>query len=105
MNRRSCERLSSQITVKFSCCQIDYDGVVKNLSESGMFISTSGMNFPFESKLEILMPAGHKVFKIPVEVTRMIKSADLYDCIGVRIIDPSHEYLEFVSRFSDTDFY
>jgi hypothetical protein len=84
--------------VKFSCCYIDYDGVVTNISDNGMFISTSGMNFPFESKLEILMPTGHKVLKIPVEVTRMIKSDNLYDCIGVRLISPSQDYLEFVSN-------
>ncbi len=88
----------SNIKVKFSCCHIDYDGVVTNISESGMFISTSGMNFPFESKLEILMSTGHRVLKIPVEVTRMIKSADLYDCIGVRLINPSQDYMEFVSN-------
>ncbi len=88
----------SNIKVKFSCCHIDYDGVVTNISESGMFISTGGMNFPFESKLEILMSTGHRVLKIPVEVTRMIKSADLYDCIGVRLINPSQDYMEFVSN-------
>ena len=88
----------SNIKVKFSCCHIDYDGIVKNISESGMFISTSGMNFPFESKLEILMPTGHRVLKIPVEVTRIIKSANLYDCIGVRLINPAQDYLEFFSK-------
>lgn len=98
MNKRASERLLSNIKVKFSCCHIDYDGVVTNISESGMFISTSGMNFPFESKLEILMSTGHRVLKIPVEVTRMIKSADLYDCIGVRLINPSQDYMEFVSN-------
>lgn len=98
MNKRASERLLSNIKVKFSCCHIDYDGVVTNISESGMFISTTGMNFPFESKLEILMSTGHRVLKIPVEVTRMIKSADLYDCIGVRLINPSQDYMEFVSN-------
>ena len=98
MNKRASERVLSNIKVKFSCCHIDYDGVVTNISESGMFISTSGMNFPFESKLEILMSTGHRVLKIPVEVTRMIKSADLYDCIGVRLINPSQDYLELVSN-------
>lgn len=98
MNKRASERVLSNIKVKFSCCHIDYDGVVTNISESGMFISTGGMNFPFESKLEILMSTGHRVLKIPVEVTRMIKSADLYDCIGVRLINPSQDYMEFVSN-------
>jgi hypothetical protein len=98
MNKRASERVLSNIKVKFSCCHIDYDGVVTNISESGMFISTSGMNFPFESKLEILMSTGHRVLKIPIEVTRMIKSADLYDCIGVRLINPSQDYMEFVSN-------
>jgi len=102
MERRAFERMLSNIKVKFSCCHIDYDGVVTNLSENGIFISTSGMNFPFESKLEILMPTGHRVLKIPVEVTRMIKSADLYDCIGVRLINPSQDYLKFVSNLNSS---
>jgi len=99
MQRRASERIQSNFTVRFSCCNCDYEGTVMNISEQGMFISTNRMNFPFDSDLEILVDTGSEILKVPVTVTRINKSRDYYDCLGVKIQAPSQNYLRFVQSF------
>ena len=96
MQRRASERIPSNFTVRFSCCNCDYEGTVMNLSEDGMFIMTNRMNFPFDSDIEILVDTGGEILKVPVTVMRINKSGDYYDCLGVKIPAPSENYRGFV---------
>jgi hypothetical protein len=96
MQRRASDRIPSNFTVRFSCCNCDYEGTVMNLSEDGMFITTNRMSFPFDSELEILVDAGSEILRVPVRVMRIIKSRDYYDCLGVKIPAPSQNYIGFV---------
>jgi hypothetical protein len=86
MQRRASDRIPSNFTVRFSCCN----------SEDGMFITTNRMSFPFDSELEILVDAGSEILRVPVRVMRIIKSRDYYDCLGVKIPAPSQNYIGFV---------
>jgi len=97
MQRRASERIPSNFTARFSCCNCDYEGTVLNISEEGMFIMTNRMSFPFDSDIEILVHTGSEILKIPVTVMRINKSRDYYDCLGVKIPAPSRNYVEFVN--------
>lgn len=96
MQRRASDRIPSNLTVRFSCCNCDYEGTVMNLSEDGMFITTNRMSFPFDSDLKILINTGSEILKVPVKVMRINKSWDYYDCLGVKIPAPSQNYIGFV---------
>ena len=98
MQRRAFERVSSSIEVKFFCSGTDYNGIITNLSENGMFISTRKMCFPFDSQFEIHLPLKNEVMNVAVRVSRITKSADIFDGIGVELINPSREYLEFIKK-------
>lgn len=98
MQRRASDRIASHLTVRFSCCNCDYEGTVMNLSEDGMFITTNRMNFPFDRSFEILIDAGGEILKVPVRVMRINKSSDYYDCLGVKIPAPSEKYIGFVNN-------
>lgn len=96
MQRRASERIPSNFTVRFSCCNCDYEGTVLNLSENGMFITTDRMSFPFDRHLEILVETGREILKVPVKVMRIDKSRDYYDCLGVTLPEPSQKFIGFV---------
>jgi hypothetical protein len=102
MQKRAFKRIRSNIKVKFSCCDIHYDGIITNLSENGMFINTSGMSFPFDSELEILIHLENMMLKVPVKVSRMTKSRDCYDGMGVELLNPPQRYLEFINSLRTT---
>ncbi len=97
MQRRAFERAPVNIKVRFFCCESHYDGTVLNLSERGMYISTDAMKFPFDSELDIIIPRYADILKVPVKVMRMTKSSDLYDGLGVEVVNASGQYLGFVN--------
>jgi hypothetical protein len=77
---------------------MEYSGTVTDISKNGMFIKIKEMCFPFNSQLEILILLKKEVLKIPVKVSRIIKSTVLYDGIGVELINPPQNYVEFVDN-------
>jgi hypothetical protein len=98
-NNREFKRIPSYFKVRFSCFHTDYTGTVTNVSENGMFIETGKMSFPFDSTLEVLIHLKYKIFKVPVEVSRMTKSKDHYDGLGVKLLDTPQDYLDLVHTY------
>ena len=96
MERRTYKRINESIKVGFRCCNMDYWGTIINLSEKSMLISTRNISFPFESQFEIFVPLHKEVLNIPIKVSRLLKTGDIYNGIGVELINPTQEYLEFV---------
>ena len=97
IQRRAFDRVPVNIKVRFYCCETDYLGTITNLSEKGMFIQMNKMLFPFDSRLEIIIPVKNKLMKVPVRVIRMTKSHNFFDGIGVEVLYTSWEYLELVN--------
>ncbi|MBI4698745.1 MAG: PilZ domain-containing protein [Nitrospirae bacterium] len=97
MNRRAHERIPANIEVKFFCGNTFYTGNVVNISENGLFINAQ-MAFPFDSKFELLIPSSEGVLKVPVMVTRMVKSGSYYDGMGVQLLEQPKNYLQYVQH-------
>lgn len=96
MERRASERIRANIAVRFYCDNNEYTGNVTDLSQHGMFISTDGMCFPFSSEFKIAFPIKTEVLNILVLVRRITKTKDCYDGIGVEILNPPKNYLEYM---------
>ena len=97
MEKRKFERMPVNILVKYYCGDDEYSGTVTNISENGMFIRTDSIGFPFDSEFTTILPVEKQVFNIPVQVRRIQKTGDRYDGIGVELLNPPHEYLNYVS--------
>ena len=95
MNRRAYERVNINFRAKFFYGNTLYTGEITNLSENGIYISTR-LCFPFESRFEILIPLDEGVLKVPVKVSRIIKTDDFYEGMGLELLEQSKNYLEFV---------
>lgn len=95
MEKRAFERLFSNISVRFLSGETVYLGTVKNISKKGMFISTK-VTFPLELQLKILLPLKEELLKLPAKIINIKKSGDIYDGIGVELLNPSQNYLEFI---------
>lgn len=97
MQRRAFERIAADLRANFFCGNTIFRGTVTNLSENGMFVKTK-MCFPFDSMFEILIPLKEEVLKVPVKVSRIEKAEDFYDGMGVKVLNPPQNYIEFVRR-------
>jgi Tfp pilus assembly protein PilZ len=102
MEKRAFQRTISDMSVTFCCCITDYySGILTNISEKGMFISTP-ICFPLDSRLNILINSNKEMLNIPVRIRWIRKSTDKYDGIGVEVLELTNKYLEFVSGINLT---
>jgi len=95
VEKRAVERIPIQID--FHCFQMDCFGTIANLSETGMFISSNKITFPFKYQFNIYIPLKGDMLNIRVQVNRLNKAHGYYDGLGVELINPPLAYLEFVS--------
>jgi hypothetical protein len=101
MERRACERVNTNVDVRFFCGNMFYSGVVKNLSENGMFVSTMRC-LPFDSTFDILFRLEDEIIKVPVKVKRIEKTEGFYDGMGLEILERPRSYLAYVERLKSS---
>jgi hypothetical protein len=95
MEKRTSGRIPKNLKVAFPCCNKLYAGTVTDLSESGMLIN-SDVNLPIKSKFDILMSIKKEILKIPAIFVRLEKEGKKYKGMGVKLLNPPKQYLEFV---------
>lgn len=95
MQKRSCERIPGIVKARFFCGNSLYNGTITNLSEKGMCIST-GMCLPYNSMFELLIPLKENVLEVPVKVMWVKETNNEYDTMGVKLMEPPENYLDFV---------
>jgi Tfp pilus assembly protein PilZ len=78
-----------------------YTGIVTNLSENGMFISTK-MSFPVGSVFIAIILLDAHTISVPIKIRRSVRAEQLtvneQSGLGVGLLNTSKEYLDFVSK-------
>lgn len=95
MKKRAFERVNSNLHLSFSYNNSAHSGIVTNLSENGMRINTIDCP-PYKAKFEVLFPVEGDILSLPAKVKRLVKRHDVVDGMGVEILIPSEQYLNFV---------
>ncbi|MEF9427569.1 MAG: PilZ domain-containing protein [Candidatus Mariimomonas ferrooxydans] len=99
MEKRISRRIPVKRLLRFPCCNTYHSGTVTNLSENGMFIHTM-MCFPVQSKLELSIPLENEILKVPVKVNRIVKAGNVYDGMGVELMNLTKKYLKFIIKLN-----
>ncbi|HDY87644.1 MAG TPA: PilZ domain-containing protein [bacterium] len=99
MEKRASKRVTEKLPVRFPGHNTFYSGTVTDLSETGMFIS-SELYFPMKSEFEMLVLLKEDVLRVPVKITRIVKTGDMYEGMGVELLDLPKKYLEHVIRLN-----
>lgn len=97
MEKRSSERIDTNVEVNFNCGNSIRHGTVTNLSARGMFIYTK-IEFPFDLSFDLHLNLENKMIRTPVTVKRIARTDNYYGGIGVELLNPSRNYLEFINR-------
>ncbi len=100
-DRRTHNRISTNIEARFLYGKRFYAGKITNISESGMFIHTE-MILPRSSNMEVIVMIGKEVARLPVTVRRTVHNRSQYKLyepggIGVELHQSSPKYLSFVN--------
>jgi Tfp pilus assembly protein PilZ len=101
-NKRKSERFDSDFQVSLFYGNIVYTGIVTNVSENGMFISTR-RNFPVDTMLVTSLIVGEEPLKLPVQIMRKSDNASLKSSsdsgVGVQIVTCSEDYMVFFDKY------
>ncbi len=97
MKKRAYKRIPTSINARFFCDGLFYPGTVTNLSENGMCIHTR-VCFPIDSMFDVLIPMKKEVLNVPVKISRIEKTEDFCDTMGVEVLNSPENYLEFVDN-------
>ncbi len=102
LQKRTDKRISSSFYVKYLSGEITCYGIVMNLSEKGMCIST-GSCLASDSRIKLLIPQKAENMEIPVRVKWVTKSCDFYDSMGVELLKPSKKYQQLFNKLKNLD--
>lgn len=102
MEKRTSQRISKKLQVKFWSEGISYTGITTNVSENGMFVGTkrellSGALLD----MDVILPSG-ELLRLPVRVRRTIRTDNFYDYniyengLGVQLVSQHPRYEKFV---------
>ena len=97
MKKRSVERIPSNLDAEFIWSERVNSGSLADISENGMLINTSTCP-PMRAKFEVSIPVGDEILKVPVKVRRVTKKDNVYDSVGLEVLNPPRKYLEFISE-------
>jgi hypothetical protein len=91
---RGCKNISSSQNAKYfygnSLCR----GIVINLSKNCLCINTM-ICFPLNTRFVLFLLLKGEMLKLPVEVKRLDKENGFYNIMGVKLLYPPQNYLEF----------
>ncbi len=99
LERRAFKRVPTYLPVKLRCNGSFHYGIIINLSENGMCITT-GIRLPcgVDIDIAISLPDG-RVLEVFGVFNRLMKVSGLYNGICVEILDPPDHYLDLVDNY------
>jgi len=95
---RGFERIQVLINITITCENSVEAGTLMNLSEKGMFIRMNGKLPPPHPDVEAIIPIKEEKIQVPARIIRTETINDLYQGIGVEIVNPSQRYLDFLDH-------
>ncbi|GBE06859.1 MAG TPA: PilZ domain-containing protein [Nitrospirae bacterium] len=95
MFQREFERIPVNIQVKYFNGITEHFGTITNLTEKGMFIRTR-VSFPMKPRLRIIIPLEKDILRVSACIRSFGLSRNSYSGLGVEILDPRQNYLDFV---------
>ncbi len=97
MQRRAYERVRTHLEAKFYCGTKVIFGVIRNISENGLFIKTK-VDFPVNINFDLLIPYDNELMTLPVRISWLARSDGECRGLGVEVIDPPQYYLDYVNN-------
>ncbi len=98
-DKRAYDRIQTHIDTRFFYGNMFYTGIITNISEKGMIISTE-IGFPVKSEFNVLIKLQDKLLKVPVKIVRTVKLCDPCKGMVVNILNTSKNYLEFLKKLN-----
>ncbi len=97
MDRRASKRIYGKLRVRFFYDDTMYTGIISNLSENGMYIELDTCLYFYKSNFNVQLMLTNESLDIPVKISRVADKHGFYYGMGVELLDPPKQYLDFVA--------
>jgi Tfp pilus assembly protein PilZ len=97
IEKRTFQRIPINIDARFFHGNMFYSGIVRNLSDHGMFIDTKKC-LSSDSMFVVIIRENNHLLQVIAKVKRISTNSDTYEGMGVELIRPSSGYLDLVHR-------
>ena len=101
-DKREYRRFETKLQISLFYGNLVYSGIVTDLSESSMFISTK-RQFPVNTMLVTSLIVDDEPIQVPVQITRAVKPVNARlageSGVGVHILRSSGDYLNFLVKY------
>jgi hypothetical protein len=98
-DNRAYKRFPVNLPVNFSYGDTLFSGVMQNLSENGMCIHTSRL-LPCKTCVTMLIHLEKGFLEVSARVSRIEVTMNIYNSMGLEILNPQRNYLELVGNLS-----
>ena len=102
MNRRSFKRIYGNFNARFFYDDIMHTGTISNLSGNGMYIEMDMCLYYYKSKFNVQLLLINRTLDIPVKISRLEEKHGFYYTMGVELVNPPEEYLDFVASLGSS---
>ena len=102
MNRRAFKRLYGELHARFFYDEAMHTGTITNLSGNGMYIELDKCLYYYKSRFNVQLLLINRSLDIPVKISRLSEKYGFYYSMGVELVNPSEEYLDFVASLEST---
>lgn len=99
MERRTLSRIPTNIDARFFYGNMFYTGTVLDMSEKGLFLNTKRY-LPNDAMFVLIFHLEGTLLKVIAKVKRR-ETSDAKNGMGVELLSPSINYLEFVDSLKD----
>jgi hypothetical protein len=99
MEKRANKRIEVSFVANICCEPYLFKCTIINLSANGICLHTS-MCFPGGTKCKLIIPSKQRDLEIAGQVKRTIKREGFNETMGLELLNPPQNYIEFINDLS-----
>lgn len=98
MAERSSFRIPIRLSIKYAENGAFHNGIIKNMSESGMFVLADQIDHPENSIIKIELPVKKESLHLSGKLVRKFRSGMNESGFGIMLVDPPREYIDYIEE-------
>jgi hypothetical protein len=102
MDRRTFKRIYVNLHARFFFDDTMYTGTISNLSGNGMYIKMDMGLYYYKQRFNVQLLLINGSLDIPVMLSRFVEADGFYYSMGVELVDPPKQYLDFAASLGSS---
>jgi len=98
MAERSSYRIPMRLSIRYAENGTSYNGIIKDMSESGMFVLAEQIDHSENSMIKVELPVNNNRLHLTGKLIRIDELNLNKKGFGISIIEPPQEYIDYIEE-------